>query len=138
MPARVACKVRPEALALPATAVRVNTARSMNIDCLIRGRLIELRVAGLRRVRPPLDPYQPLVSAPNSRYPETAILRIYGDGICAKSDPMIPGRVDRLIRLGPSQIDLAVPIGVDNTGAPALGSFGVMGLVPGIDVDPGD
>ena len=51
---------------------------------------------------------------------------------------MIPGRVDRLIRLGPSQIDLAVPIGVNNTGAPALGSCGVMGLVPGIDVDSGD
>ena len=51
---------------------------------------------------------------------------------------MILGRLDWLIGLGPSQVDLAVPIGVDNARAPALGSFGVMGLVPGIDVDPRD
>src|SRR5437773_2714698 len=41
-------------------------------------------------------------------------------------------------RLGPSQVDLSVPIRVDNARTPALGSFGIMGLVPGIDVDPRD
>src|SRR5437867_1545105 len=51
---------------------------------------------------------------------------------------MILGWVDWLIRLGPSQVDFAVPIRVDNARAPPLGSFGVMGLVPGIDVDPRD
>ena len=51
---------------------------------------------------------------------------------------MILGRIDPLIRFGPSRIDLAVPIGIDNPGAPALGSFGIMGLVPGIDINPGD
>src|SRR5437867_1670621 len=119
-------------------AAGVNTAGSIYFDFLVKRRFIELGVAGRGRVRSLFDPHEPLVSASDSRYPKTAILRVYGDGICAKSDPMILGRLDWLIGLSPSQVDLAVPIRVDNARAPALGSFGVMGLVPGIDVDPRD
>src|SRR6266850_2986146 len=87
-----------------AMAVGVNTARSIHFNFLVKWRFIELGVACLWRVRSFLDPHQPLVSAPNSGYPKTAILRIYGDGICAKSNSVIPGRIDRLIRLGPSKV----------------------------------
>jgi hypothetical protein len=121
-----------------ATAVGVDTARSIDFNFLVEWRFIEFGAACLRRIRSFLDPHQPLVSAPDSGYPETAILRIYGDGICAKGNPVIPGRIDRLIRLGPSRVDLAVSIGIDDAGAPALGSFGIMGLIPGVDVDPCD
>src|SRR5215510_14259906 len=119
-------------------AVGVNTAGSIHFDFLVKRRFIEFGVAGRGRVRSLLDPYKPFVSASDSGDPKTAIFRIHGDGICAESDPMILGLIDWLVRLCPSQVDLAVPIRVDNARAPALGSFGVMGLVPGIDVDPGD
>src|SRR5437879_12067680 len=115
-------------------AVGVNTAGSIHFDFLVKRRFTGLRVAGRGRVRSLLDPHEPLVYASYSGYPKTAILRIYGDGICAKSDPMILGRLDWLIGLGPSQVDLAVPIRVDNARAPALGIFCVMGVVSCIDV----
>src|SRR2546425_11875249 len=104
-------------------AVGLNTAGSIHFDFLVKRRFIELGVAGRGRARSLLDPHEPLVSASYSGYPKTAILRIYGDGICAKSDPMILGRLDWLIGLSPSQFNLAVPIRVYNPPPPALVPF---------------
>src|SRR5438552_19066227 len=104
-------------------AVGVNTAGSIHFDFLVKRRFIELGVAGRGRVRSLLDPHEPLVSASYSGYPKTAILRIYGDGICAKSDPMILGRLDWPIGHGTFQGDLAVAIRVDHALAHSLGSL---------------
>src|SRR5947209_15652015 len=89
-------------------AVGVNTAGSIHFDFLVKRRFIELGVAGRGRVRSLLDPHEPLVSASYSGYPKTAILRIYGDGICAKSDPMILDRKSTRLNSSHANISYAV------------------------------
>src|SRR5205823_11186984 len=96
-------------------AVRVNAAGSVYLNRLVLRRLIEFRVTCLRRVRSFRDPHQALVSASDSRYPEAAVLRVYSDRISPKSNPVITSGIDRFSRLGPSQIDLAISISVDDT-----------------------
>src|SRR5215470_6741788 len=97
-----------------AVAIGIDTAGSVYLDSLVGWRLIELGVARLWRARPLLDPHQPLVSAPNSGYPKAAIFWIYGDGIGPKGDPVILSRIDWGVGLGPSEVDLAVSIGIDD------------------------
>src|SRR6516225_8843357 len=118
--------------------VGIHTARSDDLDFLVRRRLVELRMAGLRRVRSLFDPHQPLISPADAGNPKTAILRIHRDGISAEIDPVILGGIDGFIGLRPRLADLTVPVGVEHARTPALGGFGVMSPVPGVDVHPCD
>src|SRR5688572_28845369 len=51
---------------------------------------------------------------------------------------MVLARIDRLIRLGPSGRNLAVPVRIDDRRTPARRLLRIVRLVPGVDVDPSD
>jgi hypothetical protein len=57
--------------------------------------------------------------------------------ILAKVDSENPG-IDRLSGFGPWRGDLSISIGVHDAWTPALEGFGIMGLVPSVDVHPTD
>src|SRR5882762_4185541 len=107
-----------------ALMIGFDAARSEDLDRLIRRRLEKIGLAGRRRVRAALETHQALGAAANARAPQAAVFRIDGDGIAAEIDPVILGRVDRLIRLGPPLGNLAVVVRVQYCRAPTLGGFG--------------
>ena len=121
-----------------ALMIGFDAARSEDLDRLIRRRLVKLGLAGNRRVRAALETHQALGAAADAGAPQAAVFRIDGDGIAAEVDPVILGRVDRLIGLGPPPCNLAVVVRVEYCRAPTLGGFGVVRLVPRVHVDPAD
>ena len=121
-----------------AVVVGFDAAGSEDLDRLVRRRLVELRLAGARRIGAALEPHEALRAPADSRAPEAVVLRVHGHRVAAELDPMILRGIDRLIGLGPALRNPPVTVGVEHGRTPPLRCLGIVGLLPGVHVDPTD
>src|SRR5258706_1182259 len=70
--------------------------------------------------------------------PDAAVRRIGADAVEARNDPLILARIARLAGFGPTDVALAIAVGVQDEGRPALARLVIMGGFPFLHVAPTD
>src|SRR5882724_3945390 len=71
------------------------------------------------------------------RAPHGAVVRVHADSVEGRHDPLVLGRIDRLVGLD-VLVALAVAVGVEDERRPALGFLLVTGLVEHLAIQPAD
>ena len=104
---------------------------------VLERRLVVLRDARLGRVVAQLEPHDLPGHAPRGGPDHAVVRRVRNDAVPPAAHLLVQRRVEIAAAVDPLG-DAAVPVGVDDDRAPALGGAGVTGLFVDLDVEPAD